>query len=246
VSNIANTGQHVNKRLAEQAVLGLRTVCALAGTYMSSHPDTSRVRYLKPEPAQKVCSLLRVVAYAPAKGTAVAELTSEILGFCHHGPPELNLLILAKAGVKQRAPLLPTSTSQAGNTTSKYLELASFSIAPPPFCIAGDQFAVMYHDAAGQRSSPVIIDAVLPLAALINAFDMLWLTAQPASKSDGPPRHLIPVINRLASGVTDLAAQRALNVSPRTFNRRSAEVMEILNARSRFQAGAEAVRREWI
>lgn len=255
--NIANTGQHVNKKLAEQAVLSLRTVCALAGAYLPSRPDAARAHHnsaaeriigrpLKPEPAHKIFPVLRVIAHAPEKGTAVAGLTSEIQGLCRHGPPELNLLILAKAGAKQQVPLLPANISEAGRTTSQYLEITSFSLAPPPFCIAGDQFAVMYRDADGERSSPFIIDSALPLTALINAFDMLWLTARRASKADGPPGHLIPVINRLASGVTDLAAQRALNLSPRTFNRRSAEIMEILNARSRFQAGAEAARREWI
>jgi hypothetical protein len=180
------------------------------------------------------------------KWDAVTRLVIGILEFCDHAPIELKLLMLAKAGVTQQNLRLPTSLLKVYNTTSQCLEITNFSIAPPPFCIANEQFAVMHRDVASERSSPLIIKSTPALAALISAFDVLWLMVNSTSSVDKPPQHLAAVLDQLASGVTDLTAQRALNVSPRTFNRRSAEVIKILNAKSRFQAGAEAARREWI
>ncbi|MGI5272905.1 hypothetical protein ACQEUU_27415 [Nonomuraea sp. CA-218870] len=54
------------------------------------------------------------------------------------------------------------------------------------------------------------------------------------------------VLRALDDGLTDDRAAARLHLSKRTFARRVAGVMERLNAASRFQAGAEAVRRGWI
>jgi hypothetical protein len=57
------------------------------------------------------------------------------------------------------------------------------------------------------------------------------------------PENLIPVFDQLLSGVVDATACRELNMSPRTFSRRVAEVLELLGVATRFQAGAECIRR---
>lgn len=48
------------------------------------------------------------------------------------------------------------------------------------------------------------------------------------------------ILEQLASGCKDEAAARALGVGLRTYRRRVAELMEVLGASSRFQAGARA------
>ncbi|WP_410587048.1 DNA-binding response regulator [Amycolatopsis sp. lyj-23] len=48
------------------------------------------------------------------------------------------------------------------------------------------------------------------------------------------------ILEQLASGCKDETAARALGVSLRTYRRRVAELMELLGASSRFQAGARA------
>ncbi|PPK65586.1 hypothetical protein V5P93_005058 [Actinokineospora auranticolor] len=79
--------------------------------------------------------------------------------------------------------------------------------------------------------------------------DALW-AALPRVAFDAdtrvPPRHLRPVLESLADGATDQAAQRQLAMSSRTFNRRTSELLAMLDARSRFQAGVEAARRRWV
>lgn len=59
------------------------------------------------------------------------------------------------------------------------------------------------------------------------------------------PRRLRPVLMELLSGVPDLTASRRLNMSPRTYSRRVAELLDYLGVATRFQAGAEIARRGW-
>jgi hypothetical protein len=60
------------------------------------------------------------------------------------------------------------------------------------------------------------------------------------------PDYLRPVLWQLLSGATDCAASHHLNMSPRTFSRRVAELLEFLDVQTRFQAGFEVARRARI
>jgi hypothetical protein len=60
------------------------------------------------------------------------------------------------------------------------------------------------------------------------------------------PAELVPVLYQLLSGVVDATACRQLNMSPRTFSRRVADVLEQLGVATRFQGGAECGRRAAI
>ena len=59
------------------------------------------------------------------------------------------------------------------------------------------------------------------------------------------PVHLRPVLAALLSGATDVAASHRLNVSPRTFSRRVAELLDHLGVQTRFQAGIEVSSMSW-
>jgi DNA-binding NarL/FixJ family response regulator len=54
------------------------------------------------------------------------------------------------------------------------------------------------------------------------------------------------VLGLLAQGNTDEVIAKRLGISSRTVRRISSELLEQLGARSRFQAGARAVARNWI
>ncbi len=54
------------------------------------------------------------------------------------------------------------------------------------------------------------------------------------------------IVGILESGVTDEVAARQLGVSVRTIRRRVAAVMDLLGARSRFEAGVKAARAGWV
>jgi DNA-binding CsgD family transcriptional regulator len=86
---------------------------------------------------------------------------------------------------------------------------------------------------------------------LVEYFELLWRGADPL----GTARHrdvavegsVAQALVRLAAtGLTDEAAARRLDVSTRTVRRMMAEIMTELGAASRFQAGVEAARRGWL
>ena len=61
-----------------------------------------------------------------------------------------------------------------------------------------------------------------------------------------PPQHLLATLEQLLEGSPDTTASRRLSVSPRTFSRRVAELLEFLGATTRFQGGVEVARRGWL
>lgn len=61
-----------------------------------------------------------------------------------------------------------------------------------------------------------------------------------------PPAQMLPILEELLSGDTDVTVSRRLNVSPRTYSRRVADVLDYLGVNTRFQAGMEVALRGWV
>lgn len=98
---------------------------------------------------------------------------------------------------------------------------------------------------AQEVHAPGIVTAVYGL------FNQVWSTATPTGRlpetdEDGLDPQMRELIRLLAGGSTDEMAARKMGVSARTIKRKSAELMERLDARSRFQAGVIAAQRGWI
>jgi sugar-specific transcriptional regulator TrmB/DNA-binding CsgD family transcriptional regulator len=87
------------------------------------------------------------------------------------------------------------------------------------------------------------------LDALIALFEAYWERAHPIG-APGPPPALTAeetkVLELLGAGFKDEAIARNLNTSMRTTSRRVLRIMELLRSSTRFQAGAQAVRRGWL
>lgn len=64
--------------------------------------------------------------------------------------------------------------------------------------------------------------------------------------ADDPAGQRRLLLHQLTRGAKDEQIARTLGVSLRTVRRRIADIMDELGADSRFQAGAEAVRRGWL
>ncbi|GGR07266.1 helix-turn-helix transcriptional regulator [Kitasatospora griseola] len=102
----------------------------------------------------------------------------------------------------------------------------------------------------GRRGALELHGAALvqPLYAL---FDELWRSGadfgRPAPRDDqdltGSERALLHL---LGNGHTDESAGRKLGLSLRTVRRMMQDLMNRLGAESRFQAGAQAVRQDWL
>jgi hypothetical protein len=61
-----------------------------------------------------------------------------------------------------------------------------------------------------------------------------------------PPTQMLPILEELLSGDTDVTVSRRLSMSPRTFSRRVAELLDYLGVNTRFQAGMEVALRGWV
>jgi DNA-binding NarL/FixJ family response regulator len=86
------------------------------------------------------------------------------------------------------------------------------------------------------------------LDALIQFFEFTWEQAAPLGADPQSPlaeedRRLLTL---LLAGLKDDAIARQLGLSTRTMRRRMKNLMDLLGADNRFQAGAQAARRGWI
>lgn len=115
--------------------------------------------------------------------------------------------------------------------------------------VIGSTHAVL-PEPLGLRDSPrVLVRQPSIVGALTIMFELLWERAEPAPGYDYPAsrtqmrRHLL---EQMAEGAKDEQIARALGLSLRTVRRRIAEILIELGVDTRFQAGAEAVRRGWL
>ncbi|MFF8287872.1 helix-turn-helix domain-containing protein [Streptomyces sp. NPDC016309] len=106
-------------------------------------------------------------------------------------------------------------------------------------------------DAAGPRAAALVSRDGLLCGALLPLFEAVWERAGPlgggvedgAAALPGPERELLAL---LAAGHKDEAIARRLGVHVHTARRRISRLLESLDARTRFQAGARASSRGWL
>jgi DNA-binding NarL/FixJ family response regulator len=103
----------------------------------------------------------------------------------------------------------------------------------------------------GTRSTAIVVHQSRLCDALIELFEATWAQGTPifataARQSGGLDPVDSALLSLLNAGLKDEAAARQLELSERTVRRRVADLVERLGATSRFQAGAQAVRRGWI
>ncbi|MFJ2785663.1 LuxR C-terminal-related transcriptional regulator [Streptomyces sp. NPDC093249] len=115
-----------------------------------------------------------------------------------------------------------------------------------------DTSAAVVAGLPGQAQPSALLFSSQPVVLAMRAlFEAYWEHASPL---DGPgdalPGGLTPqerkLLQLLASGLTDDAVARALGIGVRTERRIVADLMERLGASSRFEAGVQATRREWL
>lgn len=110
---------------------------------------------------------------------------------------------------------------------------------------------VLPLDTNDAQTGAVVLTYEGTIAALCALFESVWQSANPLGTAvernmDGLTRQHRESLHMLLQGLTDEAIAKRLGVSPRTARRIAAELMEALEARSRFQAGAHAVQNGWL
>jgi hypothetical protein len=130
-------------------------------------------------------------------------------------------------------------------------EIRTATIVPMLLIVYDRRAAMLPIDPSDTSRGAQEVHSPGMVAAAYGLFQQIWDTATAAGQHaaqddvDLDP-HLHELIHLLAAGSTDEMAARKLGVSLRTIKRKSAELMDLLNARSRFQAGAIAAQRGWI
>jgi sugar-specific transcriptional regulator TrmB len=120
-----------------------------------------------------------------------------------------------------------------------------FAAEPPDRMIIMDEsVAVLPVDPADSGRGAVVVRQEGLLRGLVRLFHHLWADAGTAEDVlDDEDRRVLAL---LAAGKTDETAAREVGMSVRHLRRRIARLMDVLQATSRFQAGAVAARRGWI
>ncbi|KRF20884.1 hypothetical protein ASG90_00170 [Nocardioides sp. Soil797] len=83
-------------------------------------------------------------------------------------------------------------------------------------------------------------------AVLADLFEEIWSRAVVVPGAASGDTHRRLMLQQMSRGVRDEQIARTMGLSLRTVRRRVADLMQELDADTRFQAGAEAVRRGWI
>jgi hypothetical protein len=119
---------------------------------------------------------------------------------------------------------------------------------PITACVIDRRLALVPIDLAVLSHGLLIISDPVVVGVLVSVHRSFWLRGHAPSALDahGAPAHLRAVLTALASGLPDGRAAQRAGLSPRTYSRRVAELVQLLGARSRFEAGVEAVRRGWL
>lgn len=106
-------------------------------------------------------------------------------------------------------------------------------------------------DPPGDPDAPVGLVVHTPgmVASLLTLFERMWELASPVNRgpsSDEIDRRDLTIVRLMSAGVADASIARQTGVSQRTVERRIRTLMEQLGSGTRFQAGAQAVRRGWL
>lgn len=104
------------------------------------------------------------------------------------------------------------------------------------------RIAIVAGDRVGGVRSYTVVSSPELVQGIISLYEAIWAAATDLESYQARFTELgaREILEQLASGCKDETAARALGVGLRTYRRRVAELMEILGASSRFQAGARA------
>lgn len=124
-------------------------------------------------------------------------------------------------------------------------------VLPLRMLIFDGRTALLPTDPADSGAGAVLLRGAGVVAALVALFEQTWGAAGPLGEErvrdeQGLSDQEREVFRLLSTGLTDEAVARRLDVSVRTLRRVTADLMERLDARSRFQAGYLAAARGWL
>ncbi|MET7301754.1 helix-turn-helix transcriptional regulator [Embleya sp. NPDC005575] len=130
-------------------------------------------------------------------------------------------------------------------------EVRTLPSLPVRMIVIDRKLAVMPTDGENSGEGAVVLNGHGTVTALCALFDTLWSNAAPLGAVQvkdhrGLTAQEAEILRLLGQGLTDEAIAKRLGVSARTARRFAADLMNLLGARSRFEAGARAIQRGWL
>ncbi|MFE6734046.1 helix-turn-helix domain-containing protein [Microbacterium sp. NPDC057650] len=127
-------------------------------------------------------------------------------------------------------------------------EIRALPDVPTRLFLADDRLALlpMHPEGTDQVGGALLVHPSGLLDLVIAVFESFWRSARPLFGQDEESAADRELLSLLILGLTDTAAAAQLGVSLRTVQRRISELSERAGVTSRFQLGAEAVRRGWV
>jgi DNA-binding CsgD family transcriptional regulator/sugar-specific transcriptional regulator TrmB len=123
---------------------------------------------------------------------------------------------------------------------------------PQRLFIADRRIAVVPLDPRTRGVGAAVVSAAGVIASLLELFEAVWRSAapldvgNPVDAATGLSDTERTLLTLLAEGATDEAVAKKLSVSVRTVRRIMADLMQRLDAGSRFEAGMKAAKRGWL
>ncbi|MDL9980500.1 helix-turn-helix domain-containing protein [Microbacterium sp. ASV49] len=152
---------------------------------------------------------------------------------------------IVETGVLERAGFMDAAKQAALDGE----EVRVLPALPTRLFIADGDIALlpMASHGPGQADGALLLHKSGLLDLVDATFETSWRAARPLFAEEGrdsaEDRELLSL---LMIGLTDAAAAAQLGISLRTIQRRVSELIELAGVSSRFQLGAEAVRRGWL
>ncbi|MGW7528793.1 helix-turn-helix transcriptional regulator [Streptomyces sp. NPDC054783] len=130
-------------------------------------------------------------------------------------------------------------------------EVRTHPVLPMRVILVDRTIAVLPIDPQDSAKGAVVLREHSVVAALSALFARIWEAARPLGTAELPDEQgLNPqereLLRLLAQGMTDEAASKQLALSVRSVRRLMSDIMDRLDARSRFEAGLRAAERGWL
>jgi len=178
---------------------------------------------------------LRPDAWLMARESAISEVVARTVASGRRSRAVYPLRVL------HEAPEVLQTRTEAGE------EVRLIDDLPTRLMIIGATHAILPEPLGFSDSPRLLVRQGALVSALTLLFELYWEKAMPVSDFSGPRgSERTFLLRQLLSGAKDEQIARTMGLSLRTVRRRIAELMIELGADTRFQAGAEAVRRGWL
>ncbi|WP_232247287.1 helix-turn-helix domain-containing protein [Kitasatospora azatica] len=130
-------------------------------------------------------------------------------------------------------------------------QMRTVPAVPMPLVIVDRKVAILPIDPSDARVGALEVHSQGMLAAVCALFEQIWVTGTPFGQQAPTDSHGCTPMERklleiISDGHTDEVAARNLGISLRTVRRMMADLMDRLDAASRFQAGVNATKRGWL